>query len=282
MRHNHVLAGPPEMDDDTVDTVTRRHEAAPRRRGHRPRVGEPVLDKVFRVLESFSDEEPSLTLTRLSNAAGLPLSTTLRLAKSLVRLGALERNDDGEYMVGLRLLECATLAPRGQGLRGIALPHLAELHRLTRQHVLLGVRDGDRVVLTERLSAPDAGKVDYRVGGRLPLHTTGIGLVLLAHSPDEFRAGYLGRALVDEQGRPVVTRTLRDELGEVLAAGVAHNRRTRPEPAWSLAAPVRRAGQVVAALSVVAAEGSLNPRAVEPAVVAAARAVSRELVSRPV
>ncbi|MEC3993755.1 IclR family transcriptional regulator [Actinacidiphila sp. DG2A-62] len=250
---------------------------AARGRGHRPPVGEPVLDKAFRLLESFSDDEPALTLTRLSKAAGLPLSTTSRLAQSLVRLGALERGADGAYTIGLRLLERAALAPRGHGLRRTALPFMEDLHRATSQHVLLGVRDGGEVVLTERLSAPHAGKVDYRVGGRLPLHLTGIGLVLLAHAPAEFRDAYLRVPLTDDQGRPLAARMLRRRLDGVLTAGVAHLRRVLPEPAWSVAAPIRQGGEVVAALSVVAADGSLNPRGIEPAVVAIAHAVSREL-----
>ena len=45
----------------------------------------------------------------------------------------------------------------------------------TGQHVLLAVRDGHQAVLVERLSARGAGRVMYRVGGRMPLHSTGVG-----------------------------------------------------------------------------------------------------------
>ncbi|MFB7601099.1 IclR family transcriptional regulator C-terminal domain-containing protein [Streptomyces sp. NPDC056160] len=38
-------------------------------------------------------------------------------------------------------------------------------------------------LLVERLSARDATPVRYRVGGRLPLASTGVGLVLLAFAP---------------------------------------------------------------------------------------------------
>src|SRR5580693_3025295 len=152
-------------------------------RGRRPPHGEPVLDRAFRILGAFEPGHRTLTLTSLAARTGLPKATTLRLARKLVEWGALERADDGGYMVGLRLLEVASLAPRGHGLRTLALPYLEDLHHATGQHVLLAVRDGLAAVLIERLSARDAGPVMYHVGGRMPLHATGVGLVLLAHAP---------------------------------------------------------------------------------------------------
>ena len=89
---------------------------------------------------------------------------------------------DADFVIGLRLLEIASLAPRGHGLRQMALPYMEDLHVATRQHVLLAVRDGREAVLVERLSARGAGQVLYRVGGRMPLHATGVGLCLLANA----------------------------------------------------------------------------------------------------
>lgn len=45
---------------------------------------------------------------------------------------------------------------------------MEDLHHVTRQHILLAVREGDGGVLVERLSAADATAVKYRVGGRIP------------------------------------------------------------------------------------------------------------------
>jgi DNA-binding IclR family transcriptional regulator len=108
---------------------------------------------------------------------------------------ALERTPDGEYVIGLRLLEIASRAPRGHGLRATALPYMQDLHHATGQHVLLAVRDGGAAVLVERLSARGAGRVMYRVGGRLPLHSTGVGLALLAHAPAALQDQILGQDL---------------------------------------------------------------------------------------
>jgi DNA-binding IclR family transcriptional regulator len=254
-------------------------EDAKPRRGGRPPTGEPVLDRAFRLLDAFTSEDPNLTLTRLSERAGIPLSSTLRLAQHLARLGALERQSDGSFSIGLRMLEYAALAPRGHGLRAIALPYMEDLHRATQQHVQLAVRDNDEGVIVERLSAPGAGRVLYYVGGRVPLHGTGLGLILLAHARPEFQESYLQRELfLEPEHTPLTASTLRSQLQSVRAHGVAHMTRTVPEPAASVGAPIfDHSGGCVAALSVVGADGSLDTRMLEPAVVAIARAISRDL-----
>jgi DNA-binding IclR family transcriptional regulator len=245
-------------------------------RGRRPPHGEPVLNRAFRILTAFGLGDRSLSLASLSARSGLPAPTTLRLARKLVELGALERDDDGQYVIGLRLLEIASLAPRGHGLRAAALPYLEDLHHATGQHVLLAVRDGHEAVLVERLSAHQAGRVLYRIGGRMPMHATGVGLILLAHAPVPVQEHVLAGDLTVEPGHPLQSaRQLRALLAAVRRDGVAVASRRQPEPMTSVAAPVLQGRRVVAALSVVAQSETLQPAALTPAVVAVARAVSR-------
>ena len=184
----------------------------------------------------------SLSLTSLSARAGLPKPSALRIARRLVEWGALERGGDGRYVVGVRLLEVASLAPRGHGLRATALPYLEDLHQATGQHVLLAVRDGLEAILVERLSAHGAGQVLYRVGGRMPLHATGVGLVLLACAPapvqDEVLAGDLTAA---SPSTPQLSgRDLRAQLAAIRRDGVAVASRHHPEAMTSVAAADHR------------------------------------------
>jgi len=256
-------------------------------RGGRPAQGEPVLDRAFRILAAFEPGQRSLSLAALSRRAGLPKPTALRLARKLVQWGALERAASGEYVVGLRLLEIASLAPRGHGLRAAALPYLEDLHHATGQHVLLAVRDGHEAVLIERLSARDAGRVMYRVGGRMPLHSTGVGLVLLAHAPVAVQDAVLGGDLARQPaegragaGGPAGGAGLRALLAAVRRDGVAVVSRPAPESVTSVAALVRDAGGApVAALSVVAPSGRVDAAGARAAVVAVARAVSRAVAA---
>ena len=115
-------------------------------RGHKPPVGEPVLDRAVRLLDAFDGSGRGLPLAVLARRSGLAPSTALRLARQLTDLGLLERSGDGDFTIGIRMLELASRAPRGHGVRSTALPYMEELHRATGHHVLLGVRDGDLCV----------------------------------------------------------------------------------------------------------------------------------------
>jgi DNA-binding IclR family transcriptional regulator len=121
----------------------------------------------------------------------LPKATALRIARQLVARKALERTDSGHYSIGLGLLEIASLAPRGHGLHSVALPYMSDLWHATQQHVQLVVREDLECVLVERLSAPNAARIMYQVGGRMPLHRTAPGLVLLAYAPAEVQQAFL-------------------------------------------------------------------------------------------
>lgn len=237
-----------------------------------------MTGRAFAILEAFSAEHPRLRLTQLSRRAGLPLTTTHRLVGELARWGALERDEAGAYRIGLRLWEVASLAPRSVGLREAALPILGDLYEATHQNVQLAVLDGTDAVYIERISGRDAVHVVTRIGGRLPLHATGVGRVLLAHASDELRERVLAGPLSVYTERTLTDpRRLRRELAEVRRTGVAITRGQIELISTSVAAPVwDDGGRVVAAVSVVVPE-SHDPRRYVPAVVTAARGISRAL-----
>lgn len=249
-------------------------------RGRRPPQGEPVLDRAFRMLSCFSPADRSLSLTSLALRADLPKATASRIARKLVEWGALERDADGDFTIGLGLLEIASLAPRGHGLRATALPFMEDLHHATGQHVLLAVRDGLEAVLIERLSARGAGRVMYRVGGRMPLHSTGVGLALLAYAPAQVQNEIAeGDLLLSPEQVGMSAADLRSRLAAVRREGVAVVARPYPEPMTSIAAAIidcRR--ESVAAVSVVTRSAGVEAAALTPALIAVARSISRAVV----
>jgi DNA-binding IclR family transcriptional regulator len=241
----------------------------------------PVLRRATQLLTAFTPDQPVLTLTQLARRAGLPLTTAHRLVAELVRCGLLERGADGEYRVGLRLWEIASLAPRGLGLRERALPYMEDLFAVTRENVQLAVREGVESVYVERLAGRHAVPVLTRVGGRFPLHPTGVGRVLLAHAPADLQETVLAGPLARFTPLTVVDPdALRKILADVRAHGFAVNDRQVTMDSLSVAAPIRSAdGEVVAAVSIVVASGTALPAALAPAVRATAQGITRALRS---
>ena len=242
-----------------------------------------VARRLFAILDAFTTPTlvSSLSLTAIAERAGLPLSTTHRMVAEWVAWGGLARQDDGRYSLGMRLWEVGVQTPTAQNLRTIALPYLEDLYESSREHVHLAILDGRDALYLEKLSGHHAVRVISRVGGRLPLHSTGVGLVLLAYAPNELIDAYLSDTL-DRYLPETVTAPddLRRRLAGIRAQGVAVMSEEMTAGSSSLAAPIRdRTGRVVAAVSIVTRTDPArtpNP-AHEQAVRAAAHGVSRAL-----
>lgn len=241
-----------------------------------------MLSRAVRILDAFTPDEPALTVSVISRRTGLHLATTSRLVAELVALGFLTRDEDRRVRIGVRLWELATRASPTLSLRNVAMPFMEGVHDMVGHHVQFGVLDGGEVLFLERLSAPGAVVNYSRVAGRLPLHVTASGLVLLAHGPAELQERVLAGPL------PAYTRyTLTDpallrrtlaavrQQGYVCAPGYVH------EDALAIAAPVHDGrGGVVAALSVIVPNDERANSAV-PVVRTAARGISRALAAHP-
>ncbi|WP_413811026.1 IclR family transcriptional regulator [Streptomyces sp. OE57] len=247
------------------------------------RDGRSLSVRTLDVLGAFGAARPRLTLSELSRASGLSLTTTHRIVTDLVEWGALEEADGG-YQAGLRLWEAACAAPRGLALRETALPTMEDLYEATHENVQLAVRDGLDAVYVERITGHGAVRVLTRVGGRFALPATGVGLALLAHAPREVQERVLAEPL--RRWTPYTVTdpaVLRIMLAEVRRTGTAVSDRQVTDDAFSVGCPVRGVGgEVVAALSVVVrCDGPFTPMVLTPAVRAASRSISRALGWEP-
>ena len=135
-----------------------------------------VTSKVLAIMEVFETSRRALSLTEISEAAGLPLSTTHRLVNELVEWGMLSRGPNGGIQLGLRLWAIAQNA--GRQLRETARPFIQDLFALTGETSQLAVRDGNMALFIDRVYGPRRVPRASRVGGRLPLHATAVGKVL--------------------------------------------------------------------------------------------------------
>jgi len=210
-----------------------------------------VLRRALRILDTIKDAGDGLSLSEISRRSGVPLSTTHRIVGELHEWGALERNENGEYSIGLRLWEVAAVTPRSVGLQRVALPFMQDLFETTHRGVHLAIREKDQVVFVERFLSPETATDRTRVGARYELHATAIGLVLLAHAPTELQEEILtGPLTVPNWHPPITERELRQKLADTRRAGYATTL-VRKE-FLSVAAPIYgHNGTVVAALSLI-------------------------------
>lgn len=235
--------------------------------------------RVLAVLGAFGPQHRKLSLSEISRRAGLTLPTAHRLTRELVGWGGLERDANGRYSVGLRLLELSALAPRGLELREAAFPYLDDLHEVTRGNVHLGVRDGLEVVYIEALRARLRNPVSSRVGDRWPMHATGTGLVLLAHADQDVQDEVLRSTL--ERFTPLTVTDpaeLRRHLAVIRQTGIAVARGQITLPDLVVAVPVLNTRkEIAAAISVVVETEKARPRELAMMLTEASRSISRTL-----
>lgn len=195
--------------------------------------------RVLSLLGAFSRGGGALTLSEISRYADLSLTTTHRLAKEVLEWGGLELDEKGRYRLSRKILDLASASTEALRMRETALPHLIDLHHRTGLTVILSVRDGMDVVYLDALRSHPNYTGANRIGGRLPLHITATGLVLLAYAEQVVIEDYLGTPL-----KPYTPHTI-TEPGDLLARlrsvrkdGYALAVKTMTMRAGSVAAPV--------------------------------------------
>lgn len=199
--------------------------------------GRTVTSKVLALLAAFEHGPSAQSLSELAAHADVPLPTAHRLAGELVAWGALERTPEGRYVVGLRLWEVAQHA--GRQIRDAARPYLQDLFSLTQETAHLAIREGHEALYIDRIYGSKRVPRASRVGGRLPLHATAVGKVLLAYEDR-----WLQEAYVAERLDPVTARThvhpqrLLEELAAIRERGFATTYEEVRVGSCSIAVPV--------------------------------------------
>lgn len=211
-----------------------------------------MIARVVRVLETFEADRTVQSTSEIGRRAGLPSSTVHRIVDQLADEGLLEFDEDHNARLGMRLWELALRGSTALRLRQAALPHMERAQAVLRQHTQLAVLERGEALFLERLSHPDAGANIARVAGRLPLHASSAGLVLLAYAEVEIRNPVLAGPLAAVGPATITDPTrLRHELARIRRTGLAVAPASIEAVSTGVAVPIREAGRVIAALSAV-------------------------------
>lgn len=213
--------------------------------------GASVASRTLALLGAFDARHRRLTLTEMARRAELPVPTAHRLVNELQQWGALARTPSGDYVIGRRLWDIGLLAPTQTGLREVASPFLHDLYGATLATVHLAVREGKQALYLDRLAGHASVPVVSKIGSRLPLHATGVGKVLLAYAPDDVQSEVLANLWRITPHTVVHTGVLRGQLARVHRDGYATTVEEMTLGACSVAVPVFRDEEVVAALGLV-------------------------------
>jgi DNA-binding IclR family transcriptional regulator len=236
-----------------------------------------MLGRADLILSLFDNRHHTLSLAGLAARAGLPRTTSYRVAEQMVRLGWLTRTQ-GRYGIGHRLFELASLAPIQHQLREAALPYMQDLYEVTHETVHLAVRDELEVLYVDKISGHRRSTYASRVGGRQPLHSTAVGKVLLASAEPGLLTRVIEAGLIRYTETTITTADrLRQELAVVLRDGVAFDRGENEADIVCIAAPLVFSDGEHAAVSVTALSSRIHPERLVYALRVAAFGIMRSL-----
>ncbi|HEY0942723.1 MAG TPA: IclR family transcriptional regulator [Steroidobacter sp.] len=242
----------------------------------------PLL-KAIEVLKCVGQLPEPQSLKEIALRVGLPKTSVFRYLRTFEAAGMIVHDQARDlYRIDTRIIGMINLGSEMERLRKACLPHMQTLCRLSGETVNLGVMEGSDIVYLEILQSPRAVKLQARVGGRHPIHTTSIGKVMLANLPGEARTAALPRVLRQRTRRSILERqSLFVELDKIYQLGYAEDDGENEDGALCLGAPIFDAsGAVVAGLSITAPTTRISKdwkREMTSHVLAEAQAISTEL-----
>ena len=181
------------------------------------------VDRAAALLLALGDSQGEAGVTELARRLGLHKSTASRLLATLQKRGLVEQDDEtGKYRLGLVVIRLAERAERTLDLRGISMPELERLARLTHETTGLGVLDGDSLLTVAQADGPNLIAVGDWTGRSTPLHCVASGKVLLAALAEREVLRIVRRGLVSYTERTITElEPLLEELARIRRRGYA-------------------------------------------------------------
>jgi IclR family transcriptional regulator, positive regulator for flagellar biogenesis len=190
-----------------------------------------ALERGIAVLRCFTETRRSLTSTELSRLTGVPRPTVTRLASTLVTLGLMKQEPEGDrYMLGPGVVSLARVFLAGLDVRAVARPRMQALAEEAGGSVYLAVPDGLDMVIVEACRPRTtmlAPRLD--VGSRAPIANSALGRAYLWALFPEERARMIDSLRLARGSdwaalEPGLKRALEegDKLGYCISAGEFH------------------------------------------------------------
>lgn len=212
------------------------------------------LTRALSLLRHLAASGDGMSLTELSEAAGLPPSTTHRLLTTLESERFVRPDPQGGmWRVGVAAFYVGAAFARSRDKLSNTRPYLRRLMEMSGETANLFVESDGEAVCIGQIESRHAMRAITGVGGRVMLHSSGSGKALLAYMEPARRQRVLGGLTLARATTSTITERARLDaaLDEVRKVGFAFDDEEHALGLRCVAAPMfNEFGQAVAALSV--------------------------------
>ncbi|MBT0773524.1 IclR family transcriptional regulator [Kineosporia sp. J2-2] len=199
--------------------------------------GANASEKTLLVLEAAMSRG---RFSEVVEATGLAKATTHRILATLIERRFVTVAADGSYLPGPKILSLAGQALQRIDISAIAQPFVDALVDRVHCTVHVGVANGDEIVYLIRADSDKPYRMPSRVGLAIPMHTSGIGKVVLSGYTDHELERFVARAGLPARTPNTITTLdgLRTETARIHRLGYALDREENVPGVTCVAAPI--------------------------------------------
>ncbi|WBU63624.1 IclR family transcriptional regulator [Paracoccus aerodenitrificans] len=146
-----------------------------------------AVEKALSILDAFSEDRMSLSLSEISRETGISKSSLPRLLNSLILFGFIARDPSKRYALGSNVWRLGALFRRRFDLGEKVRPELRQLVELTGETASYYVREQEERICLYRQNSPNPVRHHLDEGSRLSIDRGAAGHALSATdtSPDD-------------------------------------------------------------------------------------------------
>lgn len=243
------------------------------------------VERVFQIIEIMAQNRGAMRLQDIAEKLQLPASTVLRFLNTLMTYNYVNQDPETlKYSLSMKFCQIGDLVSSQISIRDIVRPYLVELSDQCKESACLAIEQDMEVVYIDVVDGPDNMlKAMQRIGRRAPLHSTGVGKLLLLNY-DEAKLD----VLISQKGLPSLTEhtittkdSLIEELKNIGTNGYAFDNEECEIGAKCVAAPLKDyTGKIIASISVSGPVSRMTGNKLESikeAVIRAAKIISQKL-----
>jgi len=216
------------------------------------------VEKTMKLVEIMASHRKPMKLQNISEEAGIPASTVLRMLNTLLEMGYVNQNPDTlRYSLSLKFAYIGEQVKQQVNITQIVHPYLLDLSNAVGECSCLAVEEQGEILYLDFLSnqVNNILTTTQRIGKRAPMYCTGIGKLLLTNYSEEELAFYVKNTQLIAFTPNTLTSLVQIslELEKVREQGYAVDDEECDQGAKCIAAPIYDySGTIVAGISVTA------------------------------
>ncbi len=152
------------------------------------------VERALRVVEVLVHEARPMSVREISEQIGINRTTAHRLVATLCASGWAERAPDGRFQLSVKFLAIGHVINHQRRFLDEIRPELVWLSQLTRETVHVGVLDRLEIVHIDKIETLERVGVSSRIGTRGAVHSTSLGMALMAAQEEDDLERYIAEA----------------------------------------------------------------------------------------